>query len=156
VRRRYYDSGPNEGIAFYNEELMLQAGLFDNIPASRSLIYSFMRLRALRVEVDVRLALGELTIDAASNYFANSVPMDIETASAETAFFAAFPGQALTYQSGKTEIQRFLADAVRVLGDSFNLQEFHDYLWLNGNVPISLQRYEYLGLTDEWEILSNQ
>jgi hypothetical protein len=48
LRRRYYDSCPNEGIAFYNEELLLQAGLFDDSPATRRLMLSFMRLRALR------------------------------------------------------------------------------------------------------------
>ena len=37
---------------------MLQAGLFDDSPRSREIIYNLMRLRALRVEVDVKLALG--------------------------------------------------------------------------------------------------
>ena len=32
IRRHYYDSGANEGIAFYNEELMLAAGLFADAP----------------------------------------------------------------------------------------------------------------------------
>ena len=58
IRRHYYDSGPNEGIGFYAEEMMLQAGLFDDSPRTREIIYSFMRLRALRVEVDVQLATG--------------------------------------------------------------------------------------------------
>jgi hypothetical protein len=30
-------------------------------------------------------------------------------------------------------------------GDKFNLREFHDFLWKNGNVPIALQEWEYLG-----------
>ena len=30
-------------------------------------------------------------------------------------------------------------------GDEFNLRSFHDFLWKNGNVPIALQRWEYLG-----------
>src|SRR5438477_4858307 len=30
IRRHYYDSGANEGIGFYAEEMMLQAGLFDD------------------------------------------------------------------------------------------------------------------------------
>jgi hypothetical protein len=25
----------------------------------------------------------------------------------------------------------------------------HDFVWKNGNVPIALQRWEYLGLVDE-------
>ena len=58
IRRQYYDSGANEGIGFYTEEMMLQAGLFDDSPRTREIIYNFMRLRALRVEVDVKLALG--------------------------------------------------------------------------------------------------
>jgi Bacterial protein of unknown function (DUF885) len=148
LRRQYYDSGPNEGIAFYNEELMLQAGLFDDSPTTRALIFSFMRLRALRVEIDVRLATGALSIDEAAAELAARVPMDETTAWEEAAFFAASPGQGLTYQVGKTQIQGFLADAVSQRGESFRLRDFHDYLWLNGNVPITLLRREYLGRTD--------
>lgn len=63
IRRHYYDSSANEGIGFYAEEMMLQAGLFDDSPHTREIIYNFMRLRALRVEVDVKLALGQFTLD---------------------------------------------------------------------------------------------
>ena len=48
IRRHYYDSGANEGIGFYAEEMMLQAGLFDDSPHTREIIYNFMRLRAPR------------------------------------------------------------------------------------------------------------
>src|ERR1051326_8900124 len=47
LRHYYYDSGPNEGIGFYAEEMLLQAGLFDDTPRSREIIYNFMRLRAV-------------------------------------------------------------------------------------------------------------
>jgi hypothetical protein len=30
-------------------------------------------------------------------------------------------------------------------GEKFNLRAFHDFVWKNGNVPLSLQRWEYLG-----------
>jgi hypothetical protein len=144
LRRHYYDSSANEGIAFYNEELMLASGLFDDAPGTREVMYNFMRLRALRVEVDVRLALGELDIAAAASYLQRAVPMDGQTAGEEAAFFAAAPGLALAYQVGKLEILRFLADCVRGEGDGFDLQRFHDRLWREGNVPISLQRWELL------------
>ena len=71
----------------YAEEMMLEAGLFDNSPRSREIIYNFMRLRALRVEVDVKLALGLFTIDQAAEYLQRTVPMDRQTAGAEAAFF---------------------------------------------------------------------
>src|SRR5207248_1776927 len=122
IRRHYYDSGANEGIGFYAEEMMLQAGLFDDSPRTREIIYNFMRLRALRVEVDVKLALGEFTIDQAAEYLKITVPMDATTAHAEAAFFASTPGQAISYQIGKLQILKFLADARSQQGEKFQLR----------------------------------
>jgi len=148
IRRHYYDSGANEGIGFYAEEMMLHAGLFDDSPRSREFIWNFMRLRALRVEVDVKLALGEFSIEQAAKYLMETVPMDARTANAEAAFFASTPGQAISYQIGKIQIYQFLADAQRQQGKKFNLRAFHDFVWQNGNVPIGLQRWELLSLKD--------
>ncbi len=149
VRRRYIDSGVNEGIAFYVEELLLQAGLFDFSPRSREIIYSYARLRALRVEIDIRLAVGDFTIEQAAQYLERAVPMDAETALEEAVFFAFNPGQAISYQVGKLQILAFLADARLDQGEAFSLRTFHDYLMRNGNVPISLQRWEFLGREED-------
>ena len=145
IRRRYIDSSVNEGIAFYVEEMMLQAGLFDFSPRSREIILSYARLRALRVEIDIRLAIGDFTIERAADYLARAVPMDRETALEEAVFFAFNPGQAISYQVGKLQILGFLADAKLDRGDDFSLREFHGFLMQNGNVPIALQRWEFLG-----------
>ncbi|WP_444610380.1 DUF885 family protein [Blastomonas fulva] len=144
LRRHYYDSGANEGTGFYAEEMMLQAGLWADAPKSREVIYNFARLRALRVEVDVKLATGAFTIDQAADYLQAMVPMDRETAHEEAVFFAASPGQAISYQIGKIQTAEFLAEARVREGKAFDLRRFHDYLWLNGNVPIALQKEEYL------------
>jgi len=145
IRRHYYDSGANEGIGFYAEEMMLQAGLFDDSPHTREIIYNFMRLRALRVEVDVKLALGEFTLEQAAKYLQEKVPMDEQTARQEATAFCTSPGGAMTYQIGKLQILKFLADARMQQGDKFNLRAFHDFVWKNGNVPIALQEWEFLG-----------
>jgi hypothetical protein len=151
VRHRYYDSAASEGIAFYNEELTLASGLFDDAPASAEFIANSQRLRALRVEVDVGLALGDLTLDQAAGHLASAVPMDRETAWQEAAFFAGNPGQGLSYQIGKLQIIELLADCARDAGDAFDLRAFHDRLWLEGNVPLALQRWELLGRRDRLE-----
>jgi uncharacterized protein (DUF885 family) len=145
IRRHYYDSGANEGIGFYAEEMMLQAGFFDDSPHTREIIYNFMRLRALRVEVDVKLALGQFTLEQAAKYLHEKVPMDEQTARQEAIAFCTGPGQAITYQIGKLQIMKFLADARMQQGDKFNLRAFHDFVWKDGNVPIALQEREYLG-----------
>jgi hypothetical protein len=145
IRRHYVDSGPIEGLGFYAEEMMLQHGLFDDAPHTREIIYRFMRLRALRVEVDIKLATGEFSIQDAGRYLAETVPMDQATAEQEAAFFASNPGQAISYQIGKIQIMRFLTAAKIKLGPAFNLRAFHNFLWQNGNVPVALQQWEYLG-----------
>jgi uncharacterized protein (DUF885 family) len=144
IRRHYYDSGANEGLGFYAEEMMLQAGFFDDNPHTRETIYSFMRLRALRVEVDVKLALGEFTLQQGADYLASTVPMDKATALDEAAFFSSTPGQAISYQIGKIQITQLLADARRKQGKDFSMLQFNNFVWNNGNVPISLQRWELL------------
>ncbi|MGB2869053.1 MAG: DUF885 family protein, partial [Bacteroidota bacterium] len=150
IRRHYFDSGANEGIGFYVEEMMVQAGLFDSDRSrTREIMNRFLRLRALRVEADIQLATGNFTVAQAADYLASTVPMDRETAEGEAAFFSYNPGQAITYQIGKIQIQRFMTDARALQGKAFSLREFHDYLMVNGNVPIALQRWEKLGLQDE-------
>lgn len=145
LRRRYYDSVPNEGIAFYNEEFLLQAGLFDDAPRSREVVHNFNRLRALRVDVDVSLATGRVTLEQGTRMFVDLVPMDEETAFGETVSYTANPGHAMTYLVGKQEIIAMQAEAIRRQGDAFSLRAFHDFVWNNGNVPFSLQRLELLG-----------
>jgi uncharacterized protein (DUF885 family) len=149
IRRQYYESGANEGIGFYAEEMMLDAGLYDDSPRSREIIYNFARLRALRVEVDVKLALGQFTIAQAADYLARTVPMDRQTADGEAASFATAPGLGIAYEIGKLQIQRMLADRRLEQGGKFTLREFHDYVWSNGNVPLSLQRWDLLALDDD-------
>jgi uncharacterized protein (DUF885 family) len=97
ARRHYYDSAPNEGIAFHMEELSMVAGLFDNAPASRRFIVNAMRLRALRVEIDLSLALGELTLDQAASQLTQWVSMDRKTALEEAVFYASHPGLGVSY-----------------------------------------------------------
>lgn len=149
LRRRYIDSSANEGIAFYMEELLLQAGLFDYSPRAREIIFGEMRLQALRLAVDIRLAVGELSIEQAADHLARGGPMDRDRALQEAVFIASNPGRAISQQAGKLQILRFLAAAGLDRGEGFSLRHFHDFLMENGNLPIALQRWEYLGRNDE-------
>lgn len=145
VRRHYYDSETQEGIGFYAEEMMMIAGLYDAQPKTKEAIYALNRLRTLRVTVDVKLALGEFTLQQAQAYLRNTVPMDEATARSEAFMFASTPGQAITYQIGKMDILKGLTMAKLQQGTAFSLQKYQDYVWLNGSVPFSLQRWELLG-----------
>src|SRR5690606_24800809 len=134
LRRHYYDSGANAGTGFYHEEMMVPARPGAGAPKTREIIYNCARLRALRVAVDVKLALGEFSTSEAADYLEKMVPMDRATAEEEAVFFAASPGQAISYQIGKMQTAEFLAEARVREGETFDLKRFHDYLWQNGNV----------------------
>ena len=95
-------------------------------------------------------------MNQAADYLAQHVPMDQKTAHSEAAMFSTTPGQAITYLVGKTQILAFLADARLVQGENFNLRTFDDFLWLNGNIPIVLQRWEYLGKDDDLRTLDGE
>jgi hypothetical protein len=152
MRRHFIDSVANEGIAHYNEELMLTAGLFADAPHSQTIVHNFVRLRALRVVVDVNLATGVFSLPEAVDFFVRLVPMDVETATDETTYYVATPGLAMAYHVGKLEVQRMLTDAAVAAqreDAEFSLRDFHDFVWRNGNVPIALQRWELLGERDD-------
>ncbi len=148
IRRYYYDSGANEGIGFYAEEMMLQSGLYDDSPHTREIVYNQMRLRAVRVIVDVKVALGIFTPEQAVDFLETSVPMGAPDAREEVIEMGELPGQKIAYEIGKLQIVQMLQEARFKQGERFSLESFHNYLWLNGNVPISLLRWEYLGLDD--------
>jgi uncharacterized protein (DUF885 family) len=154
IRRHYYDSGANEGIGFYAEEMMLQSGLYDDSPHSREIVYNQMRLRALRVIADVNVALGTFSPAQAIDFMQRNVPMSAEDARTEVVEMGETPGQKVSYQIGKLQILRLMEDARLNQGQQFSMRKYHDYLWLNGNVPIALQRWEYLGMEDDVSRLS--
>ena len=149
IRRQYYDSGANEGLGFYAEEMMLQAGLYDDSPHTREIIYNQARLRALRMIADVKIAIGAFTLEQAADFLEHNVPMSHANAWQEAVEMIEIPGQKISYQAGKLEILKMLADAREKQGDKFSLRDFHNSLWLNGNVPIALQSWELLGKDDD-------
>ena len=152
VRRHYYDSGANEGIAFYNEELMLAAGLLDDAPHTRTAVCNFMRLRALRVTVDVGLATGALSIARRRRRaHAAGCPWTPQTAAGGGRVLRRVtrPGADLPDRQDAADRAARRRRPGRGRADGFDLRELHDAIWVNGNVPIALLRWELLGLTDE-------
>jgi hypothetical protein len=145
ARRRFYDSLPNEGIACYHEELMLLGGLLKERPHSARRVASLVRLRAARARIEIDLALGSLDLDEASRQLSRELSVSREAARHEVARLAAAPGQMLSYLAGKHQVFDLLAAAVDSSGDSFDLGCFHDRLWVEGNVPLTLQYWELIG-----------
>jgi len=144
IRAQHRDRFKSEGWSTYWEEAAVQLGYYDNRPRSRELIYSFLRLRALRVIVDVKMALGKMSVEEAVTALM-AVPMDGRIASEEADDFFAAPTGGIVYLIGKMQIERLLAERRQQLGDGFDLRRFHDDLVAAAWVPIELTRWEMTG-----------
>ena len=144
IRARHTERFKSEGWATYWEETALQLGFYDERPRSRELLYNFLRLRALRVIVDVKMALGEMTASEAAAALM-TVPMDRRTASEEADDFFAAPTGGIVYQIGKMQIERLLGERRLQLGADFDLLRFHDDLVSAAWVPLELTRWEMTG-----------
>ena len=145
IRRRYVDSGSNEGIGFYAEEMMLQAGLFDDSPKTREMLYNFMRLRALRVEVDVKLAHGRLHHRGGRRLpLAAPCPWTRGRPAPRPPSSPRPPARPSPTRSASSRSCASWPRRAAPRGDAFDLRAFHDFVWKNGNVPIALQQWEYL------------
>ena len=59
------------------------------------------------------------------------------------------PGIALSYQVGKHQLMRLIADTIENQGDSFEFQKIHDAVWKDGNVPFALLNWEINGCRDD-------
>lgn len=95
------------------------------------------------------MALGEFNLEQAAAFLDKELGLGMKMGMGGAIMFASWPGVVAGYQTGKSDILRFVSDARRQQGVSFDLQAVHDFLWKNGNVPVALQRWEYLGLKDD-------
>lgn len=151
VRGQITDGVRTEGWGVYLEEAMMHAGLLDESPRVRELIYLFGIFRAARMPVDVWLQLNTMTVSEAVDYWIERVPyLDADVARVDAEIYLRRPpGYGLGYMTGMVQMQELLADRKRQLRDDFNLREFHDTLMQSGRLPLSVLRWEMTGLDDQ-------
>lgn len=147
VRGRLTDGARAEGWAVYLEEAVMNAGLLDDKPRVRELIYLFGIFRAARMPADVWLQLNIMSAEEVADYWIERVPYldrDVARVDAEI-YLRRPPGYGLGYTTGMLQMQTLLAERKRQLGEAFRLRDFHDELLAAGRLPLSLIRWEMTG-----------
>ena len=74
IRRAHRDGVRGEGWGFYIEEMLLQAGLLDELPRARELFYVAQIARAVRIPAELAMQTGEMSLDEAIRYMVDLVP----------------------------------------------------------------------------------
>lgn len=150
LRRGHRTRG--DAWTYYMEDAQLQLDYpFVRGPRVREWMYSLLIMRAERVHVAVKFAAGEMTPEQVATHFMKNVPhMEPHVAKKHEVWRKYVdPAQVMTYQVGRTQVYRLLADRQKQLGEKFDLKEFNDALLATGQIPVSLARYEMTGLDDE-------
>ena len=144
----------SEGIATAMEEMMMHAGLFDDRPRSRELIWILLAQRAARALGGLRMHSNEYTIDEAAQFAAKWTPRgwmpeDSDTVYGEQHLYLQQPGYGTSYLIGKIQIDMLMAERALQLGDDFTLKRFMDEFHAAGVIPVSLVRWELAGYDDQ-------
>lgn len=134
-----------EGWGLYSERLADEMGLYSS-PLQRMGMLSADAWRAARLVVDTGLHAYGWSRETAIEYLLASAPLAPIDAVAEIDRYIAYPGQALSYMTGRLEIQRLRASAEQALGDAFSIAAFHDVILGSGALPLDV----LAELVDEW------
>ena len=149
----------NEGTATGVEEMFMHAGLYDDKPRVRELVWIMMAQRAARGLGSLYAHANEMTMEEAGGVHMEWTPRgwmktEKELLKFEQHLYLRQPGYGTSYITGKYLLERTLADYGKQLeeqGRAFSLKDFFDRLNAIDSIPISLGRWEMTGLSDEVE-----
>lgn len=143
----------NEGMATAVEEMFLQAGLYDDDPRVREIVYIMIAQRAARGLGSLYAHANEMTMEEAGGIHSEWTPRGWMKTEKELLIFEQHlylrqPGYGTSYITGKYLVEQALAAFARQQeekGEPFRLHEFFDQLNRIGNIPISLGTRELTG-----------
>ena len=126
-----------EGWGLYSERLADEMGLYSS-DLQRIGMLSADAWRATRLVVDTGMHAFGWTREQALQFMVANAPIALIDAEAEIDRYIAYPGQALSYMTGRLEIERVRRECADKLGERFDLRAFHDQVLANGALPLNV------------------
>ncbi len=126
-----------EGWALYAEQLAVEIGLsedpFDKIGFLQSELF-----RAVRLVVDTGIHYKKWTREEAITYMFEKTGKAMSSVVAEIERYISWPGQACSYKIGMIKILELRQKAKELLGEDFEIKDFHDFIIENGEIPLTI------------------
>ena len=152
----------NEGTATGVEEMFMHAGLYDDRPRSREIVWILLAQRAARGLGSLYAHANEMTMAEAGTIHEDWTPRGWMKTEEDLRIFEQHlylrqPGYGTSYITGKYLLERTLADYAKQTeerGEAFRMKDFFDRLNRIDSIPISLARWEMTGLDDEVRMLT--
>lgn len=143
----------NEGTATAVEEMFLDAGLYDDQPRSREIVYIMIAQRAARGLGSLYAHANEMTMEEAGGIHSEYTPRGWMKTEKDLLIFEQHlylrqPGYGTSYITGKYLLENTMAEYAKVKeasGEPFEMKDFFDRLNSIGNIPIVLGRWEMTG-----------
>ena len=143
----------NEGTATGVEEMFMHAGLYDDNPRSRELVWIMLAQRAARGLGSLYAHANDMTMAEAGTVHVDWTPRgwmatERELMEFEQQLYLRQPGYGTSYVTGKYLLERLLAHRTKQTENAespYTLRDFYAELNEAGSVPIALAHWQLTG-----------
>lgn len=159
LRSNIWDSR-SEGMATAMEEILLHAGLYDDMPRLREIVWIMLAQRAARglaslylqanVSPDSTAVESAFDLQQAKAFQVEWTPRgwmrpDLDLLGFEQQLYLRQPGYGTSYVTGKFLIDDLIRVRAHQLGDAFTMKTFFAEVNAAGMIPVSLIRWQMTG-----------
>ena len=140
----------NEGLATAVEEFFMHAGLYDQNPRAREIVYILIAQRAARGLGSLYAHANMLTMEEAGKIHSEYTPRgwmktEKELLLFEQQLYLRQPGYGTSYITGKYLIEEMMMEEAKNDEVNFTIKKFFDSINSIGNIPVSLGSWEMTG-----------
>ncbi len=147
----------NEGTATAVEEMFMEAGLYDDSPRSREIVYIMIAQRAARGLGSLYAHANLMSMEEAGSIHSEYTPRGWMKTEKELLIFEQHlylrqPGYGTSYITGKYLLENAMAAYARnteLNNEAFVTKDFFDTLNSIGNIPISLGHWQMTGNNEQ-------
>ncbi len=143
-----------EGMATAMEEFMLHAGLFDDSPRTREIVWIMLAQRAARGLASLYAHANIFDLKQAKAFQVEWTPRgwmrpDLDLLGFEQQLYLRQPGYGTSYVTGKHLLEDLMRVRADQLGAQFSLKRYFDEVNGTGMIPVSMIHWQLTGHTDE-------